>query len=182
MNTKTLTRTSRKLSLVLRHKPEVIGLKLDASGWAEVSHLLAQLERHGTAISRAELQYIVDHNDKQRFRFSEDGLRIRANQGHSIEVELGLRATPPPKVLYHGTARRFVDSILRTGLERRSRQHVHLSDNLETAIKVGGRHGKPVVFHVRAAAMAADGHTFFRSDNGVWLTEAVPTEFLRLLE
>lgn len=180
MDASILKRTSKKLSLVLRHKPEVIGLQLDAAGWAEVHHLLEQLGRHGASVSRSDLQYIVEHNDKQRFRFSADGQRIRANQGHSLDVALGLPPSDPPDLLYHGTTTRFVDSILRTGLEKRSRQHVHLSDDLNTAIKVGGRHGKPVVFHVRAAAMAAAGRTFFRSDNGVWLTEAVPPEFLTL--
>jgi putative RNA 2'-phosphotransferase len=182
MNTKILTRVSRKLSLVLRHKPEAIDLRLDPSGWAEVDHLLKQLSRNGIQISREELQYVVDNNDKKRFRFSDDGRRIRANQGHSIDVSLGLKPIAPPEVLYHGTAWRFVESIFLTGLEKRSRQHVHLSDNLETATQVGSRHGRPVVFHVQAAAMAAAGHVFYRSDNGVWLTEAVPTTFLRLPE
>lgn len=179
MHPKQLIRTSRKISLVLRHKPQAIGLTLDANGWAEVDDLLRLMTEDGTPLNRSELDLIVAENNKQRFRFSDDGRKIRANQGHSLQVDLQMKPVQPPAVLYHGTATTAVASILRTGLERRKRQHVHLSHEQETATNVGGRHGKPVVLIVDAAQMAADGYLFYRSDNGVWLTGAVPVKYLR---
>ncbi|WP_309387383.1 RNA 2'-phosphotransferase [Cerasicoccus frondis] len=170
---------SKYLSLILRHEPEKIGLKLDPQGWAEVDVLLDLLSRKGRRISRARLQAIVDTNDKKRFAFSEDGLRIRANQGHSVEVDLALEPTSPPAVLYHGTATRFEASIREQGLIKQSRQHVHLSDDLETAMKVGLRHGKPLILTVNTAAMLRDGHVFYLSQNGVWLTDSVAVQYLR---
>ncbi len=180
MNEKQRTKTSKFLSLVLRHEPERIGLTLDAAGWAEVDALLTALRHHGHAITRAELEEVVATNEKKRFAFSDDGRRIRASQGHSVEVELGYAPQTPPEQLYHGTATRFVSSILAEGLIKGERQHVHLSADRDTALKVGQRHGQPALFIVNAVRMQAAGHAFFRSENGVWLTEHVPVEFLEL--
>lgn len=175
-----LVRLSKFLSLVLRHEPEKIGIVLDANGWVAVDDLLAAAARAGTSISREQLDQVVVTNDKKRFAFSSDGSRIRASQGHSVEVDLGLAPVVPPERLYHGTATRFVESIRAEGLRAQSRQHVHLSPDEETAIKVGQRHGKPVVLVVRAGAMHQAGHVFYRSENGVWLTEAVPPGYLEI--
>lgn len=171
--------TSKFLSLVLRHRPERIGLTLDAGGWAEVDDLVRCARAHGRLIDRALIEEVVAKNDKQRFAFSEDGRRIRASQGHSIDVSLGLEPRVPPARLFHGTADRFLDSIRRHGLVRGSRHHVHLSLDRDTAQRVGARHGRAVVLEVDAAAMHAAGYAFFRSDNGVWLTESVPPAYLR---
>lgn len=176
----TSSRTSKLLSLVLRHDPARVGIVLDAAGWTEVAPLLEALAAHGVALTRAELTELVTSSDKQRFALSPDGTRIRANQGHSVDVELDLpRATPPP-CLYHGTVERFVASIRERGLVKGARHHVHLSADVETARRVGGRRGAPVILTVRAAAMAAAGYAFFRSANGVWLTAHVPAAFLEL--
>lgn len=173
-----LVRLSKFLSLVLRHEPERLGLSLDAQGWVGVDEFLAAAARAGMSISREELEKVVATNDKKRFAFSPDGSRIRASQGHSVEVELGLPPAVPPDRLFHGTATRFVASIQAEGLRPQSRQHVHLSPDEETAVKVGQRHGKPAVLIVRAGAMHRDGHVFYLSDNGVWLTTAVPPAYL----
>ncbi|TXF88814.1 RNA 2'-phosphotransferase [Neolewinella aurantiaca] len=178
MNPKKIIRTSRKLSLVLRHKPETIGLELDAQGWADVKSLLHKMAGSGTELSLSDLEKVVEENDKKRFAFSEDGRKIRASQGHSIDIDLNLEPLTPPAKLFHGTAVTSVDSILKSGLEARSRQHVHLSLDLETATKVGARHGKPVVLTVDAGAMHAEGYKFYCSANNVWLTEEVPARFL----
>jgi putative RNA 2'-phosphotransferase len=172
------TKTSKFLSLVLRHEPARIGITLDSAGWTDVDALLAASAAHGVHITRDELAQIVATSDKQRFALSPDGARIRANQGHSVEVELELAPAVPPAILYHGTVDRFLDSIRAQGLVKGERHHVHLSADLATAEKVGGRRGKPVVLTVRAADMVAAGHTFFVSANGVWLTDAVPAAFL----
>lgn len=171
-------RLSKTLSLVLRHDPQHLGLQLDPGGWVEVDDLLARLSSTGKEVSRERLETVVAENNKQRFSFSEDGLRIRANQGHSVPVDLGLSPLEPPEVLYHGTATRFLESILEKGLLPGSRQHVHLSHEKETAVTVGRRHGKPAVLTVRAGEMHRKGTAFFRSDNGVWLTDHVPTTCL----
>jgi putative RNA 2'-phosphotransferase len=173
--------TSRFLSLVLRHQPEELGIELDDAGWVDVDVLLTALAAHGRKTSRQELERIVATNNKQRFAFSDDGARIRASQGHSVDVELGYVASQPPAILYHGTVARFLESIRHQGLDKRSRHHVHLSATIETAINVGGRRGPPVILEVAAARMAIAGHAFFVSENGVWLTESVPPEFLREL-
>ena len=178
MDEKQRTRTSKFLSLVLRHEPHRIGLQLDANGWASVEELLSSSRRHGVPLDRTDLEEIVATNDKKRFSFSDDGQRIRANQGHSVPVELGYSATVPPARLYHGTATRFLESIRSKGLSKGERHHVHLSKDPETARKVGQRHGKPVVLTVSAEAMQRAGHIFFLSENGVWLTEHVPAEFI----
>jgi putative RNA 2'-phosphotransferase len=176
-----LVRKSRFLSKHLRHRPQALGLTLAPGGWVEVEVLLAACAARGVAIDRATLELIVRENDKSRFSFDEEGRRIRANQGHSTPVDLQLEPRVPPAVLYHGTAESIVPAILREGLRRMSRHHVHLSVEVETARKVGGRHGRPVVLAVDAAALHAAGHVFFCSENGVWLVEAVPAAFLRPL-
>jgi len=178
---KKLKKISKSLSLILRHHPETIGLELDEAGWADIAQLLERLARSGRSLSRSELDEVVAKNDKQRYAISEDGLRIRANQGHTIDIDLGLTPCEPPDVLYHGTARHAVDAIMATGLNRGWRHHVHLSDNPTTARAVGGRHGVPVILRIDAGAMHADGHEFFRSENGVWLVDEVPTPYLELL-
>jgi putative RNA 2'-phosphotransferase len=170
--------TSKFLSLVLRHQPEKIGITLDPAGWVGVRELLDALGRHGRSMSEVELRQVVETSDKKRFAFSEDGLRIRASQGHSVGVELGYEPATPPDVLYHGTVARFVESIRTGGLLKGQRHHVHLSRDVETAEKVGGRRGEAVVLTVDAGAMVRDGLVFYVSANGVWLTEHVPARYI----
>ena len=177
-----LTRTSRFLSRILRHDPGLIGITLDAAGWADIDTLLTAAEASGRTIPRETLDEIVATNDKQRFAISEHGQKIRARQGHSIPVDLGLEPMTPPPELYHGTVDRFLPSIREHGLRPGSRHAVHLSADAETAVKVGSRRGKPVVLVVDATGAAAAGVLFTRSENGVWLTDAVPPEFLRFPE
>ncbi|MEZ6037227.1 MAG: RNA 2'-phosphotransferase [Planctomycetota bacterium] len=173
-------RVSRFLSLVLRHRPDKIGLTLDAAGWADVDELLRRLAVHGHALDRDNLEQVVRRCDKQRFAFDPEGAHIRAVQGHSRDVELGYAPAVPPNELYHGTAERFVAAIRREGLRKMQRHHVHLSPDLDTATRVGARRGPAVVLRVDAKAMQRDGHTFFVADNGVWLTDAVPPQYLAL--
>lgn len=175
---KRLVRVSKFLSLVLRHKPEHVGLRLDYAAWAQVDELLACSDRAGLTLTRELVAEVVESSDKQRFTMTADGARIRANQGHSIDVDLGLGATVPPEVLFHGTARRSLEGIRALGLVSRSRQHVHLSLDEPTAVAVGRRHGKPVVLRIAAGKMHEAGHEFYRSKNGVWLTDRVPVEFI----
>jgi len=172
---------SKFLSLVLRHESERIGIALDPAGWVSVDDLLAACRAHGNAISLEQLQEVVADNDKKRFSFSEDGGLIRANQGHSVEVELGYQPATPPETLFHGTAERFLASIKEQGLLKGQRHHVHLSADIETATKVGQRHGKPIVLHVDSGKMQQDGFIFYLSTNGVWLTEHVPVSYLVFL-
>lgn len=181
MNTKTATKYSKFLSLVLRHKPDVVGIKLDRNGWADVDELLRRCSAVGRSMTRQDLDYIVETNNKKRFSYSEDGKRIRANQGHSVDIQLGLESREPPCYLWHGTATRFLDSIFRDGLQKRQRQHVHLSADRETASKVGQRHGKLALLRIPALKMHQDGHEFFLSDNGVWLTCSVPPQYLEII-
>lgn len=176
-----LTRIGKYISLILRHKPEVIGIRLDAHGWADVNALLTGISRK-YPINRDILDEIVRSDEKQRYSFSEDGTKIRANQGHSIQVDVGLPMTEPPETLYHGTARRFAASIEARGLLPGSRLYVHLSPDKETAKKVGRRHGEPVIYLVDAGQMYRDGSLFYLSVNGVWLTKAVPAAYLKRLE
>jgi putative RNA 2'-phosphotransferase len=173
-----LKRVSKFLSLVLRHEAAKFGVVLDGAGWASVDDVLAACARHGHAIDRALLGWVVAENDKQRFSFDETGTRIRANQGHSVDVDLQYEALAPPDLLFHGTALRFVDLIRADGLKKMARHHVHLSADQATARAVGARHGKAVVLVVHAGVMAADGASFFRSANGVWLVEHVPVRFI----
>lgn len=171
-------RVSKFLSLVLRHKPDQIGISLDANGWTDVDTLLTNLKAKGYRIDHNQLRYVVETNNKKRFAFSPDEKRIRANQGHSVAVDLGYTQKQPPQFLYHGTAAQFLNAILAEGLKKMNRHHVHLSIDEETARSVGSRHGRPVVLIVRADDMAADGHVFYQSDNGVWLTSYVPVAYI----
>ena len=166
------------MRLVLRHEPTKYGLVLDVNGWTAVDELLAAAQRAGVPLTRPLMEQVIADNEKQRFALSDDGSQVRTRQGHSVEVDLGLAPVTPPETLFHGTAATSVDAIRRAGSQRRSRQHVHLSPDEETAIKVGQRHGKPVVLRVQAAALHRAGHQFFLSENGVWLVDAVPPEFL----
>jgi putative RNA 2'-phosphotransferase len=173
------TKVSKYLSKHLRHDPARLGLTLAPGGWVEVDELLAACARNSFSLTRAELDEVVATNDKQRFAFDPSGQHIRANQGHSTTVDLRLEEVVPPDLLYHGTAERTLASIQSEGLSKMSRHHVHLSPDMPTAMKVGARHGRAVVLAVDAAGMARDGHTFFRSENGVWLVHAVPPQYLR---
>lgn len=179
---KDLVRISKFLSLVLRHKPEAIELILDEHGWAVVDDLLELAKRSGRVVSRVKLEQVVAQNDKRRFSFNFDGTKIRANQGHSLNIDLALSPTKPPDILYHGTAIRLLNSIKFKGLTSRNRQHVHLSLDEKTAIKVGQRHGKPVVLRIDAKAMHKQNINFYLSENGVWLTEAVPIQYISFPE
>ena len=179
MNTQ-LKRYSKFMSLVLRHQPTEYGLTLDQEGWVAIDDLLSAAQQAGVPLEQGLLTELVEKNDKQRFAVSPDGLRIRARQGHSVAVELGLAPLTPPAELYHGTAERFLPSIREQGLQRGKRHHVHLSAEAETARTVGARHGRPVVLQIASAAMHADGYQFFCTENGVWLVEAVPVSYLTM--
>jgi putative RNA 2'-phosphotransferase len=181
MNPSRRVRVSKYLSLHLRHQPERLGLTFAAGGWVPVETLLAACAADGFPVRRDELDEVVASSDKQRFSFDPTNTLIRANQGHSTDVDLQLEPVPPPAVLYHGTAARNLDSIRAAGLDKRARHHVHLSPDVETARKVGQRHGSPVVLAIDAAAMSREGFVFYRSANGVWLVEAVPPRYLRVL-
>lgn len=180
MDEQQMVRLSKRLSRVLRHQPERIGLTLDAGGWVEIDALLAALNASGTRVTRADLDEVVARNNKRRYAVDPTGTRIRASQGHTIDVDLGLRATTPPAVLYHGTVAAALPGIRESGLIPMRRNHVHLSADEETARVVGARRGRPVIIRVDAASMVADGHQFVVSDNGVWLTDAVPKTYLTL--
>lgn len=178
MNEREITRLSRFLSLILRHKPEEIGITLDANGWADVDDLLNGVNRSGRKIDRTVLESIVASDEKGRYTFSDDGKRIRACQGHSVDIDLQLTSLEPPEFLYHGTASRFSKQITTEGLKPRSRQYVHLSLDRETATDVGSRHGKPIVYLIPAQEMSRAGFLFYRSENDIWLTAHVPAKYL----
>ncbi|GAA4295091.1 RNA 2'-phosphotransferase [Nibribacter koreensis] len=173
---------SKLLSLALRHQPETLNLSLDPEGWAAVPQLLANLQAKGLVVDMLFLEQVVANNDKKRFAFNADRTRIRANQGHSLPIDLGLTPASPPDTLYHGTAEKWLPAILKEGLQKQSRQHVHLSSDRETAIKVGQRHGKPVVLQVASGLMHRQGILFYQSENGVWLTEYVAPDYLKEIE
>ncbi len=177
-----LVRMSKFLSYVLRHHPESIGLELDEGGWVRVDVLLSAAEQSGTTLDERLLQQVVQQGDKKRFSFSEDRLRIRANYGHSISIDLGLEPIEPPELLYHGTAKCFLDSIRREGLQRRGRNYVHLSPDEKSAVQVGARHGRAVVLVVESRRMHQAGHAFYCSQSGIWLTEEVPAQYLSFPE
>jgi len=178
-----LTKYSKFLSYVLRHKPESIGLTLDENGWVDVSVLLEASRSSGENISLDLLREIVETNSKKRFAFSEDGKRIRANQGHSVKnVDLNFQEIRPPEILYHGTVEKYIEAIKKTGLQKMKRQHVHLSDTQETAASVGSRRGKPILLEIMAQNMYKEGFAFYRSENGVWLTDSVPWDYLRFVD
>jgi putative RNA 2'-phosphotransferase len=176
-----LTHASKFLSYLLRHRPDAIGLSLDAQGWAAVDDLVRLSHASAQPLSSAIIVEVVRTNDKPRFRLSDDGSRIRASQGHSLAVDLALAPQAPPAVLFHGTATRFLEAILTEGIKAGSRRHVHLSATYDTALMVGRRHGTPVVLAVQARAMHHTGLIFYRADNGVWLTDQVPVTFIRRL-
>ncbi len=175
---KQLKGRSKFLSLILRHKPEIIGLVLDGQGWADVDILLEKLQAEGRGLNKEELNEVVEKNNKKRFAFNEDKTKIRASQGHSIKLDLGYDPVQPPEFLYHGTATRFVNSIRKQGLIKGSRHHVHLSEQLDTAKSVGSRHGVPVILVVKAQEMYEAGFEFFVSENAVWLTDNIPVRYL----
>ncbi len=178
MTEKEIIKTSKYLSLVLRHEPELVGIELDQAGWAEVNELLRAMNEHGVPLTLDLLKHIVATSDKKRFAFSDDGLRIRASQGHSVEVDLQYEPKIPPDVLYHGTATQFLDSIRLNGLMRMERHDVHLSAETKVTLQVAQRYGKPVLLTIRAAEMHKAGHVFRQSANGVWLVKEVPPEFI----
>jgi putative RNA 2'-phosphotransferase len=172
-------RISKFLSYVLRHHPELINLNLDENGWANVEELITRSKRDPhEGISFEELDEIVETNDKKRFIFNEDKTRIRANQGHSIDIDLALIPQKPPEFLYHGTAQSNIDSIFEKGIEKRNRKHVHLSQDIETATKVGMRHGKPIILTINTEKMFNDGIEFYLSENNVWLTDFVDIQYI----
>jgi len=173
-----LIKVSKFMSLVLRHKPEKIGITLDENGWADTTLLISGLRRNGYNVSLDYLKEVVANNDKQRFKFNDDYSKIRANQGHSVIVDVELKEVQPPNILYHGTATVFWKSIKSEGLTTRNRLHVHLSADKETAVNVGKRHGKPIVLIINATQMYKDGFTFYLSENGVWLVNAVSPKYI----
>ena len=178
MDQVSVNRLSKFLSWVLRHQPEAIGITLDTNGWTDISSLLQQAALHGHTMSRETLDHIVHTNSKQRFALDTTGTKIRASQGHTVDIALGLTPRQPPKTLYHGTAVTYADPIATKGILKQQRQHVHLSSEITTARQVGQRHGVPHIFRVDAARMYQDGFLFFLSDNGVWLTDHVPAIYL----
>lgn len=169
--------TSKFMSLILRHKPETIGISLDEHGWANVDELIAGISKTRN-FNMSILEEIVETDNKQRYSFNEDKTLIRANQGHSIPVDVELEETEPPEILWHGTGEKFVTSIEKQGLIPKSRLYVHLSKDRDTAVNVGKRHGKPVLFIVKSGDMCRDGYKFYLSKNGVWLTKNVPVKYL----
>lgn len=177
-----LVKISKYLSKHLRHAPERLGLTLAPGGWVNVDELLSACAAHQFSFDRAELEEVVAASDKQRFSFDDTKTRIRANQGHSVDVDLQLEPQIPPGTLYHGTGEPSVPAILRSGLLKMSRHHVHLSREMETARKVGMRHGRPVILAIDTTAMQQAGFTFYCSDNGVWLVDEVPPQYLKVLD
>lgn len=176
---KSLNEISKFLSYVLRHQPEAIGITLNSEGWVNIDNLITQANQHAESLNRELIEQVVQTSDKKRFTISDDGLNIRAAQGHSTkQVQLNHTEQTPPEFLYHGTATRFIDSIKQDGLISKDRHYVHLSFDEQTAISVGQRHGKPVVLKIKALLMSQQGFKFYLADNGVWLTNTVPCEFL----
>ena len=176
---KQLDKISKFLSYILRHQPEAIGITIDSDGWVNIDSLIMQANQHGEPLTRELIEQIVKTSDKKRFTISDDGLKIRAAQGHSTQqVKINHVEQIPPEFLYHGTATRFIDSIKKQGLVAGSRHYVHLSSDEKTANKVGERHGKPIVLKVKTLQMYQQGFKFYLADNGVWLTNTVPNTFL----
>ena len=184
LNKEKTKKLSKFLSLVLRHKPEQIGIELDKNGWVNVEELIDKINSNstrGTKIDFEILSHVVATNDKKRFAFNSDKTKIRASQGHSLKIDLGYQDTMPPEILYHGTGQKSIDSILKMGINKRNRQHVHLRSDIQTATKVGQRHGKLVILEIAAQKMHSNGHKFYLSENNVWLTDFVPVEYLKIL-
>ena len=189
MTNKEIVKISKFLSLVLRHKPETIGIDMSDDGWVKVDDLIKKFNDHASnstklnTITKEILDEVVATNNKKRFAYSEDVLKIRASQGHSIDVDLKLEPCPPPEFLFHGTATIYLNLIFKTGgLNGMKRQHVHLSDNKDTAINVGSRHGKVIVLEIKSGEMKRDGFDFFLSENGVWLVDRVPVRYINIIE
>jgi len=182
MNPKTQTKISKRLSLVLRHNPQSIGITLDESGWTDVNKLLKNLNDLGVKISQGILQTIVNENPKKRFEFNEDKTLIRARQGHSVDVDLGYEATTPPDTLYHGTPEKFLSSIFEEGLTKQARHHVHLSTNIPLMLEVARRRGSASLLEINAQQMNNDGYTFYVTENDVWLTDHIPTQYLKQID
>ena len=181
MSNKDTKKHSKFLSLILRHKPQTIGIELDENGWVDVDVLLSAMNKNRKQIDKSMLEEIVETNDKKRFAFNDDKTKIRASQGHSINIDLGLEEVKPPRELYHGTAASNYDSIFRNGLEKRGRNHVHLSKDPQTAREVGSRHGKPIVLVVNSGDMRMNGIKFYLSENGVYLTDFVAPRYIGFL-
>lgn len=171
---------SRFLSYVLRHKPDKIGITLDKNGWVDVDELLDKCKTAKVVLTREELETIVEENDKKRFGFNEDKTKIRASQGHTLNIDLGLKPTVPPTILYHGTVEAALKGIKKLGLGSMTRDHLHLSVDVATATNVGSRRGKAIILEIDAKAMYADGYIFTVSDNGVWLTNNVPFKYIKI--
>lgn len=182
MSEKDNIRISKLLSYALRHKPAEIGITLDENGWSDVPILLDKLAQYGDPVTMPVLQHVVATNAKKRFSFNDDETKIRASQGHSVEVDLGYNQQQPPEFLYHGTVSKFIPSILRQGLQKMNRHHVHLSADVQTANIVARRRGEPVILQVNAGAMHAKGYAFYVSANSVWLTDEVPVEFIEAVK
>jgi putative RNA 2'-phosphotransferase len=175
-------RISKFMSLVLRHKPEEIGLKFDEYGYLSTAALINGMNQKGYKLTITDIRRIVIEDDKQRYSFNDDETKIKANQGHSVEVNLKLETVKPPNELYHGTSTRFSDSICKHGIMKQNRQYVHLSADLDTANKVGKRHGEPIIFEINSQQMYKEGYKFYLSENKVWLTDYVPTRFFKVME
>lgn len=169
---------SKILSYILRHHPEAFDVKMDSHGWVNVDELISQMRKNGKIINREILDRIVRENDKQRYSYNENKTKIRANQGHSIPVDLDLLPVTPPDILYHGTAEAYLDSIRKNGIMKMSRNHVHLSIDTETAFEVGSRHGKPVILVIDTKRMYNEGLNFYLSENNRWLCEHIPFEYV----
>jgi len=178
MNKQEQKHISKLMSLALRHQPDSIGIQLDEEGWVNTNELISGINNKGIKLNIESLRILVAENDKKRFTFNEDESKIRANQGHSVDVDLKLEAIEPPVVLYHGTVSKYMESIRENGLVKRNRQHVHLSKDKETATKVGSRRGVPIILVINSKLMHEAGYKFYLSKNGVWLTDQVPAEFI----
>lgn len=182
MNPKTQTKISKRLSLILRHNPQSVGVTLDAAGWVNAQDLLEALNQKGTRITRETLNLIVEENPKKRFEFDGTQTRIRARQGHSVQIDLGYTATTPPDILYHGTPERFINSILREGLKKQQRHHVHLSTNIPLMLEVARRRGRASLLEINAKQMHEDGYEFFVTENDVWLSDHIPPQYLHQVD
>ena len=177
---KRMINTSKFISLILRHRPGIIGITLDEHGWADVQELISGVnDSEGHTLDMETLEEIVRTDEKQRYSFNEDHNLIRANQGHSIPVDVELKEMVPPAILWHGTGEKYVPSIDNQGLIPKGRLYVHLSSDTETARKVGSRHGKPVIYEIDCRKMSEDGYRFYLSENGIWLTKSVPAKYMR---
>ncbi|MGJ8656637.1 MAG: RNA 2'-phosphotransferase [Akkermansiaceae bacterium] len=182
MNTKQQTKISKRLSLILRHNPQSVGLELAPNGWVKIADLLQALKSKGTHLNELMLKTLVTENPKQRFEFDESKSSIRARQGYSVKVDLGYTPSNPPELLYHGTPSKYIDSILQEGLKKQQRHHVHMSENIPLMLEVARRRGQPRLIEINAKKMHEEGHQFFVTENQVWLSEYIPTKFIRQID